>query len=308
MEINNTIIYNAGKVTITGAGNAVITINAAETATYTAASKKVNVKVNPASIESAIATLNTLYWKCTGGQRKPLPKVVLDGETLVRDNDYTLSWGSNTYPGYGYIYITGINDYDGKITKTFYILRVSGLEVLSHSTNSLQLTWTKQSNVTGYKIYQYDLGEYTYIGAIKGEDNNLCIIEELSPGKGYSFKVKAYKKVGSKTYNGVSSKYISAPTRPTKAALTKLTTGSTHYVKAYWNQKSCTGYQVRIARNSGFTSYDKTYNVKSYKTTSFKVSNLTKGKTYYVKIRAYKTYGGKTVYGNWSYYKKITCR
>lgn len=266
------------------------------------------VKVNPVSISEAKATLNTLYWRYTGSQRKPVPKVVLGSKTLVNGTDYTLSYGTNKYPGYGYIYITGKGNYTGKVTKTFYISRVSGVKSTAYGTDSIKLTWAKQSNVTGYKIYKYTSDGYKRVGVVKGSSNNVYTVKNLYSGRGYSFKVRAYKKVGDKIYNGLYSNYISAPTRPTKATMTKLTTGSSHYVKAYWKQKRCTGYQVKIARNSKFTSYDKVYNVKSYKQTSLKMLNRTKGKTYYVKVRAYKTYGGKTVYGSWSTYKKITCK
>lgn len=49
-------------------------------------------------------------------------------------------------------------------------------------------------------------------------------------------------------------------------------------------------------------------NTSSNKTLSKKITGLKKGKTYYVKVRAYKTFGGKTKYGQWSKYKSIKCK
>ena len=38
-----------------------------------------------------------------------------------------------------------------------------------------------------------------------------------------------------------------------------------------------------------------------------RVTNLKKGKTYYVKVRAYKTVNGKKLYGAYSAVKRVQC-
>ena len=99
-----------------------------------------------------------------------------------------------------------------------------------------------------------------------------------------------------------------APVKPGKVTLSRLRTGASHYITASWKKKTGTGYQVRLATNSKFTSGVKTYKVTSYKTLSRKMTKLRKGRTYYVKVRAYKTYGSRTVYGSYSSCKKLKCR
>ena len=42
--------------------------------------------------------------------------------------------------------------------------------------------------------------------------------------------------------------------------------------------------------------------VENYKT------NITKGKTYYIRVRAYKTVNGTKYYGAWSKVKSIKCK
>ena len=49
----------------------------------------------------------------------------------------------------------------------------------------------------------------------------------------------------------------------------------------------------------------KTLIVKKLKTTSAKIKNLKKGKTYYVRIRVYKTVKNKKLYSKWSPVKKV---
>jgi hypothetical protein len=72
-----------------------------------------------------------------------------------------------------------------------------------------------------------------------------------------------------------------------------------------WKKSSgATGYQIQYSTKSSFSSY-KTKNVIG---TSVVLSKLTKGKKYYIRVRAYKTIGGKKFYSSWSKVKtrKIT--
>ena len=46
-------------------------------------------------------------------------------------------------------------------------------------------------------------------------------------------------------------------------------------------------------------------NVTGNNTISKKISNVSSGKTYYVRVRAYKTAGSSKIYGNWSAVKKV---
>lgn len=72
---------------------------------------------------------------------------------------------------------------------------------------------------------------------------------------------------------------------------------------ANWNGKSNnSGYQVQCAQNRKFTKK------KKNKKSSVSLCNfrgLQRGKTYYVRVRAYKKASGKKVYGKWSTVKKI---
>ena len=72
-----------------------------------------------------------------------------------------------------------------------------------------------------------------------------------------------------------------------------------------WKKSSAvTGYQIQYSTSKTF-SKAVTKTVKSYKTTSLKVNNLTVGKTYYVRIRTYRKYGGSTYYSKWSTAKHV---
>ena len=75
--------------------------------------------------------------------------------------------------------------------------------------------------------------------------------------------------------------------------------------KATWKKVSpISGYQLQYATNSKFTKGKKTISV-SKSSTSKTVSKLKRRKTYYVRIRTYKTVSGKKYYSSWSSYKKV---
>lgn len=109
------------------------------------------------------------------------------------------------------------------------------------------------------------------------------------------------------TYSAATKK-ITLTIKPKKAAGVALT-AKRKAITVSWNKDSqASGYQVLCATNSKFTKGKKTVTVKNAKTTKKTVSKLKAGKTYYVKVRAYKTVSGKKVYGAYSAVKKIKTR
>ena len=69
-----------------------------------------------------------------------------------------------------------------------------------------------------------------------------------------------------------------------------------------------TGYQIQLATNKKFTKGKKLVTVKGYKKVSKKIGKLKANKTYYVKVRTYKTVGGVKYYSKWSKVKAVKTR
>jgi NAD-dependent SIR2 family protein deacetylase len=74
-----------------------------------------------------------------------------------------------------------------------------------------------------------------------------------------------------------------------------------------WSKISgSTKYEFQLSSSSKFTkSTTKTVTVTKYATVSRVIASLTKGKTYYVRMRTYKTVSGKKYYSVWSAVKKL---
>jgi len=102
----------------------------------------------------------------------------------------------------------------------------------------------------------------------------------------YSGKKTVYFKIVPK---GTSVSKVTAAKKSLKVKLKKQTSQTT-------------GYQIQYSTSKKFTSA-KTVTVKSSKTTSATIKSLKAKKTYYVRVRTFKTVKGTKYYSSWSSYK-----
>ena len=167
---------------------------------------------------------------------------------------------------------------------------VSGFKVSSTSASAVKLTWSKVSGANGYVVYKYDTAKKTWVRAAKITSNTYTA-SKLKAGTSYKFAVKAYKTVNGKEVLSTSFPQLTASTNPATANFT-LTAGSKK-ATVKWN---------KVTGASGYIVYYKTSkNGKWVKLTTAKASatsytknGLTKGKTYYFTVKAYRTVNGKT--------------
>ena len=118
----------------------------------------------------------------------------------------------------------------------------------------------------------------------------------------YKYRVKAYNKVDGKKVYLKESEKLKATTTPLTPNVT-VKSSSKKTARLSWTNCStrATGYKVYMA-----TSKNGTYKlVKTTTAKSFTKYYLTSGKTYYFKVRAYRTVDGKNIYGNYSTIKSI---
>lgn len=89
---------------------------------------------------------------------------------------------------------------------------------------------------------------------------------------------------------------------PKKGAVSSAKKSTSTKIKVTCKSAGTDGYQIVIAKNKSFSSGKKTYTGTS-RTKMF--TSLTKGKTYYVKVRGYNVISGKKVYGLYSSIKTV---
>ena len=93
---------------------------------------------------------------------------------------------------------------------------------------------------------------------------------------------------------------------PDKTVISTVKKSGTDGVKVTWKKSAvASGYQIVVSTDSSFKKNVEKYTVKKGSTVSKKVSGLSSGKTYYVKVRAYKTVNGKKMYGSYSKRMKV---
>ena len=75
---------------------------------------------------------------------------------------------------------------------------------LTTGSHKIRANWTKVPGSTGYKLYRTDTkgGKFQLVRTAKGDYNLDYTSINKKPGKKYYFKVRAYKKIGNKTYFG----------------------------------------------------------------------------------------------------------
>jgi hypothetical protein len=172
---------------------------------------------------------------------------------------------------------------------------------LSNSGKKIKIKWNKVSGATVYSIERTIKGKNSFkeIGRTTGK--NTFVDKKAKNGNVYQYRVTAYK----------NNKKLIASNPVTFAcvnnvSITGLANPSAKNVTLKWKKSSkITGYQIQYSTSSNFA---KSKTVKVNKNlTQKKFTKLQKGKTYYVRIRAYKKSGGKMYYSSWSKKKiKVT--
>lgn len=277
-----------------------------------------------ASIEDCKISINYSQYSYTGKEIKPTVKVTCNGKTLNSYYDYKVSYSNNIECGTATItvnpkthYWSNINEnhgslkWDDPVTITFKIgpKKLTSLKWSATGTKSVKLSWDKSLGATGYKVYRYNSStkKYTLIKTIKGASVTSYTVKDLAVATKYTFKVVPYaavEKDGTSTTITGGSKICYTATKPNKGVIDKVTAG-TKKMTVSWKKKTGTGYEILYATNSSFKNAKKV-TVTSSSTLKKTITGLTKGKTYYVKVRAYKTtYNGTKVYGSYSTYKSV---
>ena len=257
----------------------------------------------------AIKSAKLSYTTCTYNGKTRTPSVTVKdaaGKTLEKDRDYSVSYQSGRkYVGKYKVTVKGEGNYSG--TKVLYFTIVpkapaSAAATLTakYSTTSgyddVKFSWDKSTGASGYTVYykKSSASGYTYL--TRTTKTNVYK-KDLYDRVKYTFKVVPYYKDASGTrYDSIT--YETANVYTLKKLSAPKVTRSGSKVKVKWNNiYGESGYQIsRSASKTG------TNIVSTYSTTSgaCKLINATKSRTYYYKVRAYKTIDGKKVYGPWS--------
>lgn len=230
--------------------------------------------------------------------------------------DVCVSDGNYTFPTQGlsagtyFVKVSGCNSACGRqygVTVNYSVGKPGKFRVSSRGSNSLKLAWNKPAGATGYQLQRKSGNSYKTLATVKGTSYTH---KSLTAGAGYTYRVRAYRTVGGKNYYSGWA-YMTAYTKPATPNLTGLSaTKSGHKIKATWKKVggSASGYQIYWAKDKNFKKMVFKTTVSGQKKTSYTGKNFTKGKRYYVKVRAYKTVNGNKIYGAWSNVRNVKAK
>ena len=239
-------------------------------------------------------TVKLAYTTATYTGVSKRPAVTING--LKENTDFTVYYSNNLNAGKATVTVKGIGNYTGTVTKTFTIKKAN--------TENVKVTLSATSFVYNGKYRKPTVTVKFKNGiAINSLDYALTYSGGRNVGK-YSVKISFRNNI-----SGTITKYYTV--KPKGTSISSLTKASKAFT-VKWKKQSTkmsatriTGYQIQYSTSKTFSSNVKSKLVSGYSNTSKKITGLSSKKTYYVRIRTYKTVSGTKYYSAWSAVKSV---
>lgn len=238
----------------------------------------------------------------TGKPIMPLPTVKYKSSTLTSGTHYTVQYLNNVKAGTASIVITGKGIYKNSITKTFTIKKATDTISAAPTFNC----------TTAKKKKTYKLSASTIGGKLSFTSSNKKIPVDangkITVPKNYMGQAIITVTSAATANCEKSSKKITVNVNPKKTKISKAKNLKKLKASVKWKKgmpKKISGYQICYSTDKNFKEDVKTVTIKGRKKASKIIKNLTKGKTYYFRIRTYKKTGGVRLVSAWSKKKKV---
>ncbi|MCC8076586.1 MAG: fibronectin type III domain-containing protein, partial [Clostridiales bacterium] len=165
----------------------------------------------------------------------------------------------------------------------------------------VKLTWNAVDNATSYQVYR-KIGSGSWKKVKTTSSTTWLDTAAMKNGTKYQYKVYAVNEGGKSKASATKTIY-----RLTAKHFTRAKNVSSKKISLKWTRNTrATGYVIQYSTSKSFTSSTtKTVKVKGNKNLTTTLKNLKKGKTYYIRMRAYKTSGSVTSYAGWSKVKTV---
>lgn len=176
---------------------------------------------------------------------------------------------------------------------------VTGLSEGSRTSNALRLNWTKNESAGGYIIEMYKNSKWTRIAKISNPATTTYVVTGLDSFATYNFRIRAYKINGGKAYYSAYSNPVALTTNLTgvQELTVRRATSNTAYISWSMNAKA-RGYIIEMYTNGKWTRIIK---LTTNDLTSYRITGLSSGSTYRIRVRTYNIIGSAAYYGAASY-------
>ena len=297
---------STGKVTAKGAGTTQITISAAETDNYKATEKQITVTVTKAAQSitakagaSPIAVGKTTTVSVTGAKGTRSFKSSNTGIATVDSKT-----GRVTAKKVGTVKITAIsastsnyNSASKTVTIKVVPAATASLTAANQATG-IKLTWKKVTGANGYKVYR---GSTLIKTITSGSTVTYTDAKANTNGTKYTYKVAAKGTTGDSTLSKSVTVY-----RVARPAVSSAINSAAGKMTVKWAKNArASGYQIQYSTDKTFKTGNKAVTVAGASAVSKVIGSVAKGKTYYVRIRTYKTVGSAKYWSVWSAAKSV---
>ncbi|SDK83230.1 Fibronectin type III domain-containing protein, partial [Sarcina sp. DSM 11001] len=163
----------------------------------------------------------------------------------------------------------------------------------------IMLTWKKVAGANAYIIYRGS----TQIAAIKN-GSTVTYTDKKANTNGTKY---TYKIIASASSTGRSTLSKSVTTyRVARPAISTLTNSGAKKMTVKWGKNAkASGYQIQYSTDKTFKTGNNSVTISGASTVAKAITGLTKGKTYYVRIRTFKTAGSTKYFSAWSPVKNV---
>ena len=180
---------------------------------------------------------------------------------------------------------------------------VGNFRCTARTTNSITLSWNRNTTATGYKLEQYKGGKWVQVAQINGNSTTSYKVTGLTAATAYSFRIRAYKTSGNATaHSGYTN--LSTLTSPTNVSNVTCAARSYNSITLSWNRNTtATGYKLEQYKGGKWVQVAQ---INSNSTTSYRVTGLTAATAYNFRIRAYKTSGNAAAHSGYTNLSTLT--
>ena len=232
----------------------------------------------------------------TGKAIQPSVTVLEKGKP-VSDQYYQVTYQNNNAVGVATVVVTGCGKYEGTVKKTFSItLATPTMRSVTNEKDGIRLQWTAVPGASSYQIERKrGDGSWKTVKTIKSGKTTYWTDTKEPNGVRNQYRIKAvYGKV---TSARSKAKAITCLTYP---KLSTVKNSGKQAVTVSWKKnEKASGYQVQYGQGSQLKD-KKSVTISKAKTTKTTVKKLKKGKTYYFRVRSYRTVSGQKEYSAWS--------
>ena len=210
----------------------------------------------------------------------------------------------------GYTTYTCACGYSYKDSYTAPTGKPAGVKCAARTAAAEKIAWNKIAGVSGYQVQVSNAAGNKWGSIYNAKTATSYTLSKLTAGSNYKFRVRFYIKAGDgKNYFSQWSAVLASPTLPKATSITSMKSPRSKTVGVYWSKVAgISGYQIQIASSSNFKKNLKTVVTKSSSKSAVFKTKLKGGTRCYIRIRTFKSIGGKNYYSNWCAAKSVVIK